>query len=215
MPHQVIAGIGPYFPSLTEFDWLKEYEGAVSFELDGLIPFDGDGHWNICFDYRKEKTEPEITYIDTETDYEVKIANSFKDYLDLLFLKADGQYVILQNVSLANTIERISVLAGIHFEEPDTFAQGYPIYRGKFNNAWVWISPNKAPKGFVRSNEDRYEELKHWMELSSLRYPELLEYDLLINCSEETEMKKLFDMLSNKGVKLIELSSLLDKSSNS
>jgi hypothetical protein len=213
-PHEVIAGIGSYFPSLTEFNWLNEYEGAVSFELNGLIPFDGDGHWNICLDYRKNKTEPEITYIDTETDYEIKIADSFRDYLALLVLKTDCEYVIQSNRSLNEAIKNISALTGITFEEPDTFAQGYPIYRSKINEAWIWVSPNKVPKGFVRPTEDRYEELKHWMEQSSLRYSELSENDLLINCSEEVEMKKLFAILLDKGVRIIKLSSLLGKSPN-
>lgn len=49
-PHRQIFGIGPYFPSLTDFDW-TEYKEYVSFELDGLVPIDGDGHWYICLDY--------------------------------------------------------------------------------------------------------------------------------------------------------------------
>lgn len=213
-PHQVIAGIGPYFPSLTEFDWLCEYEDTVSFALSGLIPFDGDGHWNICLDYRRNKTEPEITYIDTETDCETKIADSFKDYLALLVLKTNGNYVIRSQDCLEATINHISTLAGITFEEPDTFAQGYPIYRGKINDAWIWVSPNKVLHGFVRPDEDRYDELKHWMTQSSLRYPELSETDLLIECSDEAEMKKLRDLLLGKGVLAVDLHRLLNQEPN-
>lgn len=213
-PHEVIAGIGPMFPSITEFGWIEEYERSLSFELGGLVPFDGDGHWNICFDYRKNKIEPEITYIDTETDYETKIAGSFKDYLNLLVLKTDGEYVIQTDDPLEDAVKNISASTGIMFEEPDTFAHGYPIYRGKVSEAWIWVSPNKVSKGFVRSNDNRYEELKHWMEKSSLRYPELSENDLLISSSEEIEMKKLFNILSNEGVKITELSRLLEESPN-
>jgi SMI1-KNR4 cell-wall len=41
--HDMIAGIGPNFPSLTAFDW-DEWQEHVRFPLDGLVPFDGDGH---------------------------------------------------------------------------------------------------------------------------------------------------------------------------
>jgi hypothetical protein len=49
--HNTIAGIGPHFPSLTEFDW-DQCQESVSFPLRGLVPFDGDGHWHLCLDYR-------------------------------------------------------------------------------------------------------------------------------------------------------------------
>src|SRR5688572_29754857 len=51
-PNDQIYGIGPFFPSLTEYDW-TDYEGAVGFELPGLVPFDGDGHWYLCLDIGK------------------------------------------------------------------------------------------------------------------------------------------------------------------
>src|SRR5690349_6685321 len=50
--HEVIAGIGPHFPSITDFDW-EEAQKFVSFKLKGLVPFDGDGHWHLCLDYRQ------------------------------------------------------------------------------------------------------------------------------------------------------------------
>ncbi|UZJ64619.1 SMI1/KNR4 family protein [Sphingobacterium sp. KU25419] len=53
-PQEQIMGIGPFFPSLTDFDW-AESQQYVSFELDGLVPLDGDGHWYICLDYRSIK----------------------------------------------------------------------------------------------------------------------------------------------------------------
>lgn len=66
----------------------------VSFELDGLVPFDGDGHWLSCLDYRfysrgsrgllaKEvvQTGPRVTYIDIESDSESIVASSFATLL--------------------------------------------------------------------------------------------------------------------------------------
>ena len=43
-PLDAISGIGEAHPSLTRFSWGEERE-CVSFELDGLVPFSGDGHW--------------------------------------------------------------------------------------------------------------------------------------------------------------------------
>src|SRR5688500_6730211 len=58
-----IAGIGPYFPSITDFD-LEEAQEYVSYPLIGLVPFDGDGHWYYCLDYRENATVPAVSYID-------------------------------------------------------------------------------------------------------------------------------------------------------
>jgi len=196
MAHSEIYGIGPYFPSITNCDW-SEYEDSVSFKLEGLIPFDGDGHWNICFDYRSNKLNPQVTYIDTESDTETIIANNFDHYLDLLELDTEGQYIIETDLSLQDTIRAISQVAKIEFEDPDYFAEGYPIYRSKFKEAWVWISPNKVPAGFIRPNEERYEELKSEMETMSLRYPEVGENCLFISVSHETVKEELFNVLTS------------------
>src|SRR5215510_10309603 len=67
--HDSIAGIGPHFPSLTGFDW-DECQDDVSFQLAGLVPFDGDGHWHLCLDYRQNSTAPVVTYVDVECDRE-------------------------------------------------------------------------------------------------------------------------------------------------
>jgi hypothetical protein len=53
VPHREIYGIGPGYPSLLNVAW-DEVREHVAFNLDGLIPFDGDGHWYLCLDYRKD-----------------------------------------------------------------------------------------------------------------------------------------------------------------
>src|SRR3974390_343838 len=58
--HSQIRGIGPYYPSLTGFDW-REAQEYVSYELQGLIPFDGDGHWYLCLDYRRAQEHHVVT----------------------------------------------------------------------------------------------------------------------------------------------------------
>jgi len=65
MVHDSIAGIGPYFPSLTKLDW-GEWQEQVIFPLQGLVPFDGDGHWYLCLDFRDSSRTPSITHADIE-----------------------------------------------------------------------------------------------------------------------------------------------------
>jgi hypothetical protein len=204
-PHSQIYGIGPYFPSITEFEWLKEYDGTLSYELDGLIPFDGDGHWNICLDYRKNKIDPEITYIDTELDYEKSIAKNFQEYLNLLVFDIEGEFIIETESSIEVMVKRISEIAQIDFEEPDYFAHGYPIYRSKYNDSWVWVSPNKVPSAFIREDDNRYTKLKSMMETTSVRYPEISEKDLFISVSDDLQRQELFAKLTEKGIEIKEL----------
>jgi len=211
-PHSQIYGIGPYYPSILNSEWLKEYEG-LSFEIKGLFPFDGDGHWNICLDYRENKIEPKITYIDTESDYERTIANTFTEYLNQLEIESD-EYVIDTEQDIEDIIELISDIANINFNDPDNFAHGYLEYTGKINDSWIWLSANKVQSGFVRSNDERYNELKSKMKGMALRYPEISENSLLINLSEDVERERLFKLMIQEGIELYELKNILENNPN-
>ncbi len=199
--NEKIYGIGPYFPSLTEFDW-TDYAGTVGFELTGLVPFDGDGHWYLCLDYRHNNTQPGITYINIESDYEKPIAKTFQEYLKLLEIDVDNEFVIATDFPIEKLVMKISSIANIQFEEPDSFAHGYPIYRSKYNESWVWISPNKVLGGFIRETDDRYEELKSQMLPTSLRYPEISSNFIFINVSDDLQRRNLFDNLAREGIKI-------------
>jgi hypothetical protein len=206
--HHQIYGIGNNFPSITDVDW-TDYDGVVNFELDGLIPFDGDGHWHICFDYRKNKIEPEITFIDTECDTEKSIAKSFKEYLGLLKIEAENEFVIETNLTLEETIKEISKILKIEFDEPEFYNYGYSIYRGKFNESWIWISPNKVPNGFVREDHERFNELKSKIFKTALRYPEISEDFLFISVSDDNERENLFKELADNSITTRPLKDLL------
>lgn len=212
-PHSQISGIGPFYPSITNFEWLKEYEG-LSYEIDGLFPFDGDGHWNICLDYRKNKEEPEITYIDTEIDFEKPIAKNFKEYIDKLIIETENEYVIETTSSLEETLKLISTTIGSDFGKPDLFAHGYPIYSNKHKDNWIWISPNKVPSGFIRQDDERYEELKGQMEVQLLQFPEVDENALLLTFSDKGQATELLTLLKNKGLAIKELKEFVNKSLN-
>jgi|GEM_PF-3652990 len=82
--HLAIFGIGPNEESITNNFYLK-------FIPEGLIPFDGDGDFCLCMDYRNNPDNPAITALHGSCDEQVfyvereqPIAGSFKEYLDLL-----------------------------------------------------------------------------------------------------------------------------------
>jgi hypothetical protein len=174
--HDSIAGIGPHFPSLTEFDW-DEVQEYVSFPLKGLVPFDGDGHWHLCLDYRRKPAAPTITYVDIECDRQTPIAKSFADYLAKLQLEANDEYVLTGFPTIKAAATALSTKLGLTFERPDSWAHGYTEYCSSFGKKsdpdHLWLSPNTVPRGFVRKDDDRSAELKNLMPGQAPRYPEL------------------------------------------
>jgi hypothetical protein len=172
--HRVIAGIGPYFPSLTRFDW-DNVQKAVSFPLEGLVPFDGDGHWYLCLDYRQQQSDPTVTHVDIECDKESSMASSFAGYLAKLQFDVGEDYVVEDRID--KVCSALSGALRVVFEPPDTWAHGYPVHRAdlgtKKNPEWIWISPNSVPRGFVRPEHARYDALKALMPGFALRYPDV------------------------------------------
>ena len=197
--HGTISGIGPHFPSLLEFDHLSEYND-LSFETKGLIPFDGDGHWEICLDYRENRKSPRVSFIDLECDRQRVIADSFSEYLTQLTIEPDASYVIETDKPIDKFVAGVSKITGINFEEPDTFAHGYASYRGKFMDEWIWISPNQVLTGFVRQNHERYEELKSLMKGTGLRYPEIPANSVFLFSHDEKTRTLLRNRLLEQGM---------------
>jgi hypothetical protein len=175
-PHDTIAGIGPHFPSLTRVDW-EDCQGHVSYSLEGLIPFDGDGHWHLCLDYRSNSQNPAVTYADIECNRETRVAESFADYLVLLRLRGGDEFVMQAATDIADVTAELSRVLGVRFDPPDTWANGYPVYRARMalgeDPQWLWICPNAVPRGFVRKDDSRYSELKDLLPGTAERYPGL------------------------------------------
>lgn len=187
MVHSLIAGIGPNFPSLTDFDWTEDQE-QVSFPLHGLVPFDGDGHWHICLDFRKNVKNPSVTYIDVECDSISRVADSFGAYLSMLKIECTGEYVIDSITDIEDFKSKLSATLHREFASLDDSAHGYPIHRAALGNKtkpeWLWISPNLVQRGFVRRSHDRYEQLKSMMSGQGLRFVELSEKSYLVSATD-------------------------------
>jgi len=194
MVHDTITGIGPHFPSLAAFDW-DERQEYVSYALNGLVPFDGDGHWHLCLDYRNDSECPAVTYVDIECDHQTDIASSFSEYLDLLRVDADDEYVLDAVSDIEAVKTQLSSLLDAQFDKPDTWEHGYPTERAalgnKANPEWVWLSPNSVSRGFVRSDDPRYHELKQLMPGTALRYPEIPKDSYLLSATDGVRSRVL------------------------
>lgn len=216
--HEIIAGIGPYFPSLTDFDWddVQEY---VSCPLQGLVPFDGDGHWHLCLDYRRNANRPSVAYIDVECDAceaNAPIAESFAEYLGLLRIDPDNSAstLVLENVSDLEALKAaLAVSLGVEFYETGTYDHGYETHRGRMetkdNPEWIWLTPNLVARGFVRPDDDRYAELKDSMPGKAPRYPELPPDSYMLGATEAIRPRVL-DAFSRLGFRVRSLRTFLD-----
>ena len=177
MVHDTIAGIGPNFPSLTGFDWEEWQEDDVSYPLQGLVPFDDDGHWYLCLDYRENPAAPVITYADVECDSESHVADSFADYLAQLRLTVDDEYVLEAVSDVGRLKDGLSRHLGVPFDPTDSYSHGYPTDRAGLGSdadpQWLWLSRNTVRRGFVRPDDPRYSALKDLMPEFADRFPGL------------------------------------------
>lgn len=91
--HFLIRGIGPGSGRIEKAAWWHEDPDFPSRPVgaEWVIPFDGDGHWDLCLDYRRSptdpsglRTDPAIIVIDSELDPETFVGESFDEYLGQL-----------------------------------------------------------------------------------------------------------------------------------
>lgn len=200
--HEVIAGIGPHFPSLTDLD-LDRGQDYVSFSLEGLVPFDGDGHWFLCLDYRGGG-EPRVTLVDIECDSEEVVADSFAGYLDLLELDVGENYFALVDVPDIDDVKRyLADDLSLTFDEPDAWAHGYLEHRANCSDSdspeWLWISPNLVPRGFVRPDDNRFDELRMLLPGTARRYNELGDRAYILSATDGVR-ERILNSLRNGSI---------------
>lgn len=189
--HDVIRGIGSHYPNLLDFDWDYVDDDPPSFPLEGLIPFDGDGHWYLCLDYRGRSQEPAVAYIDVECDEQLEIAPSFAAYLALLEYIAPSGLVLTLVAEISALVATLEAHLKITFDAPDSWNHGYPIYRAQLGTKaqpeWIWLSPNTVPRGFVRESDRRYAELRDRLPGTALRFPELPPESYLLHADDKRQ----------------------------
>lgn len=170
--NSMIYGIGNCFTSILD-DRFFDYGDDEFIKKFGkkMIPFDGDGHWYLCLDYRHGDV-PSVSHLELEGDAGAYvISDSFMGYLKLLTPTVEeNSFYITQEI----IIEEFMIDLGRTMEldtnlEPDSFAHGYTYHRAIRENgqakSWVFVKPNRVPLSFVRDDEykynpDRYDRLK-------------------------------------------------------
>jgi hypothetical protein len=196
--NRMIYGIGPYSPGITQFERLKEYEGAVSFDVNDLVPFDEDGDWYFCLDYRKNKSEPAITMIVTESDYEINIAANFKEYLQKLVISIDHELVYDIGQSIEELIQQFSHAFNVEFKMTDSYNSGYPIYHAPYDDVRISIKSNNVPRGFLRERDSCHEGYLSLKDEMTELYPGIPATALIITPSTG-DREKIFNDLAAKG----------------
>jgi hypothetical protein len=209
--HDVIRGIGPYFPALEAGSW-ESYGDWLPFDLkEGryLVPFDGDGHWSLCLDYRRDSRRPGVTIVDTEGVRENQVANTFGHYLRMLKPSIDEDVFVLLNVENVETLKgRLGSRLEMEMDKPSDWANGYLEHRLK-NEAgdspkYVWLSLNLTPRGFVRFDDPRYDELKDALPGTARRFPGLADEAIILTASAVI-IRDLLSVLTEVGVKFAPL----------
>lgn len=156
-----LFGIGARAPSLTTHRaWWQEagFEGYVPDGPELLVPVDGDGHWDLCLDYRRcgPRGEPAVTWVDVELRREERVAATFGAYLDGLVDESSAQSFLLSGVELDEAGARLGAELGLPVEDQGAWAHGYRVLRlampGKYE--WCWLMPNRVPRGFWREGQE-------------------------------------------------------------
>jgi SMI1 / KNR4 family (SUKH-1) len=154
-----LFGIGAGFPSITTHEaWWKAPQAGDGWapRLPGLlVPFDGDGHWDMCFDYRDcgPQGDPAVTHIDLEAEEDRQVAGSFDAYLDgLVDDDSDAALRLYGDATVDGVAAALAAAFGKSVDDQGAFAHGYRVLRiampGQYE--WCWLSANVVPRGFRR-----------------------------------------------------------------
>ncbi len=186
-----LFGIGDTFASITrDAAWWRPKRRSPEMwapaGLDLLIPFDGDGHWDMCFDYRVvgARGEPSITYVDCESEYEEPIAASFEAYVEgLVDHEAETAIRLRGPIHSIEVAERLATHFGSEPPLTDTWSQGHVLSRVVLpgNRQWSWTSPNRVPAGFRRDGKATTVTKE-----SALRLPEDPDCSALVQVTDES-----------------------------
>ena len=157
-----VYGIGPAFPSITlDNGWWRpknaDPDEWAPERPDLLIPFDGGGHWDMCFDYRISgpEGEPSVTFVDIENEAEKPVAADFVAYLRSLEDDTEVESVRLYGVELSSVARALASQLGAPAPTVDSLAHGYPTWRISMpgDSEWGWCTPNRVPAGFRREGK--------------------------------------------------------------
>jgi SMI1 / KNR4 family (SUKH-1) len=195
-PDAQIWGVGPHYPNIGMDHWWQDEDtgddqGWIPDTPKLLVPFSGDGHWHLCFDYRKHgpQAEPVVTYFDLESQDEREVSGSFAEFLGQLELRLGNRaFGIRSSAPLDAVLAALNAALGVTWDSVDSDGAGYPVYRWPLGDergrAWAWLSPNLVPRGFVRQSHPRYAELADLLPGTALRYPQYPDVTFIMTCTD-------------------------------
>jgi hypothetical protein len=190
----MLFGIGSRYPSITldEAWWRPKNRSPDAWSPplpELLIPFDGDGHWDMGFDYRKRGPvgEPAVTFVDCEGEREDSIADSFVEYLaGWVDEVAETETRIYGDVNPESVVRQLSRQMGVSEAtvEVDDFSYGYPTWRIALpgQSEWCWCSPNRLPAGFRREGKQVIVT-----DQTAFRIPDDPDCVVLLGCTESSK----------------------------
>ncbi|MCO4744090.1 MAG: SMI1/KNR4 family protein [Proteobacteria bacterium] len=151
-PSDRIYGIGEGYPNLggTAPWWKDGWDGWTPADPAGLLAIDGDGHWDVCLDYRScgPTGEPSVAFIDNEAGVESQLVPSFAAYLEGLELELPEGHLRLRGPSARSVAAQLAEQLGTTVPEPAR-GSSFPLFKfGVGKKEWVWVSPNLVPASF-------------------------------------------------------------------
>ncbi|WP_433060543.1 SMI1/KNR4 family protein [Dactylosporangium sp. CS-033363] len=159
LPHEGLSGIGPHVPSITLDGawWRPPVEDDDMWVPDGaarLIPFDGGGHWDLCWDYREcgPDGEPAVVYVDVDGESVSPVAGDFDMFLAGLVDEAEASALrVRAGVGLDELAAALGEELGCAFVDLGEWAHGYRQLHARLaGGAQVWLGENRVPAGFHR-----------------------------------------------------------------
>jgi hypothetical protein len=182
-PVDFIAGIGPRFPSLPMSDWAEVKQEMAEAglkkpkQIDGLIPFSGDGHYYYCFDYRKagRRAEPRVSYVDVETfSTDVVVARDFASFLASLESDHGTALGLHTRGDIKKVAREVSAALGRKLTDVgggDLY--GYPLFTAALSGGeFARLQPNRVRRGFARKREPDFAKLSKLMPGEADRFPQ-------------------------------------------
>jgi hypothetical protein len=188
LPHRRFDGIGATFPSITLPTWFQgddvPEEMWVPNSPEPLVSFDGEGHWDLCLDYRSVGSdgEPTISYIDTELETDDAVAPSFTAFLSRLVDQTEETAVrIHHGLDLDVFAAAFGTTVGCPVEDLGSWDHGYRTLRVDLAQGphWAWITPNRVPAGFRRDGRTVIATAE-----TAMRLPMDPECSVLLTCTD-------------------------------
>ena len=182
-----IWGIGDTYDCLLHLAELDPDElPELDFSLNGLIAFDGDGHFYHCLDYRQNPDNPQITFIDIECNDERIIAESFDEFLVGLSVDVKNIWVIQSDKTLDEVAAVLSKQLSVIFEKSDTFNYGYEYFSAKYlGEHLIFVRANQVPYAFARKGDRNFKDLKNYVGKTALQYPQIDKNAILLTIYDE------------------------------